>query len=164
MTTISTDGRGSNYAPSTYAQSTIAASTIMPGLLMQPVRNTDTTSWVEGHCLQWRARDDAAFCNICDEKSEDGIFRCCGCGINAHARCTQQICIVCPSAFHSDQVRAAFARCFASLFYTYRKFLSPAGGDQKKGGMLYRFNIDGFMNSLPHENAEYIAMMQQTQG
>ncbi|MCJ1246086.1 hypothetical protein MMC30_003290 [Trapelia coarctata] len=164
MNTISTNGGGSNYAPSTYAQSTIAASTIMPGVLMQPVRNTDMTSWVEGHCLQWRAHDDAAFCNICDEKAEDGIFRCFGCGIHAHARCAQQICIVCPSAFHPDQVRAAFVRCFASLFYTYRKFLSPAGGDQKKAGMLYRFNIDGFMKSLPHENAEYIAMMQQTQG
>jgi len=164
MNTISTDGRGSNYAPSTYAQSTIAASTIMPGVLMQPVWNTDTTSWVEGHCMQWRAHDDAAFCNLCDEKAEDGIFRCFGCGIHAHARCAQQICIVCPSAFHPDQVRAAFVRCFASLLYTYRKFLLPAASDQKKAGMLYRFNIDGFMKSLPHENAEYIAMMQQTQG
>jgi hypothetical protein len=47
MTTISTDGRASNYAPSTYAQSTLAASTVMPNLLMQPVHDTDTTSWVE---------------------------------------------------------------------------------------------------------------------
>ena len=37
------------YAPSTYAASTLAASTIMPNILMQPVRNTDTTVWVEGH-------------------------------------------------------------------------------------------------------------------
>ena len=164
MTTISTDGRASNYAPSTYAQSTLAASTIMPGILMQPVRNTDNMSWVEGHCLLWRPQDDVATCNLCDEKAEDGIYRCSGCGIHAHGRCAQQICIVCASAFHPEQVRAAFVRCFASLLYTYRNFLQPAVGDQKKAGMLYRFNMDGFLRSLPHENADYVAMMQQTQG
>ncbi|MCJ1388774.1 hypothetical protein MMC18_001624 [Xylographa bjoerkii] len=142
ITTISTDGRASQYAPSTYAQSTLAASTIMPGVLMQPVRNTETVNWVEGHCLQWRRREDAATCNICDEGAED----------------------VCPAAFHPEQVRAAFVRCFASLFYTYRKFLYPAVSDQKKGGILFKFNMDGFIRSLPHENAEYIAMLQQTQG
>ncbi|MCJ1380514.1 hypothetical protein MMC17_003622 [Xylographa soralifera] len=164
MTTISTDGRASQYAPSTYAQSTLAASTIMPGVLMQPVRNTDTVNWVEGHCLQWRQREDAAMCNICDERAEDGIYRCSGCGIHAHGRCAQEICLVCPTAFHPEQVRAAFVRCFASLFYTYRKFLGPAISDQKKGGILFRFNMDGFIRSLPHENADYIAVLQQTQG
>lgn len=154
----------SNYAPSTYAQSTLAASTVMPNVLMQPVRNTDTTAWCEGHCLQWRFKDDRSICTICDEKAEDGIYKCNGCGINAHTRCAQQICIVCPAAFHPEQIRAAFARCFAALFYTYRKFLQPASRDQKKSGMLYGFNMEVFMRSLPHENAEYMRVLQQTQG
>ena len=163
-TTISADSYTSNYAPSIYAQSTLAASTIMPGVLLQPVRNSDTTSWVEGHEFQWRPHDDKATCAICDEKGEDGIYRCTGCGINAHARCSQQIGIVCTSAFHPEQVRAAFVRCFASLFYTYRKFLEPATNDQKKAGLLYRFNMPGFQKSLPHENADYVGMLQETQG
>ena len=145
----------SNYAPSMYAQSTLAASTIMPNVLMQSVRNTDTTSWVEGHCLQWRQHDDRSTCSICDDKAEDGIYKCNGCGIYAHARCGQQICIVCPAAFHPEQIRAAFARCFASLLYTYRKSLGAPSKEQKKSGLLYSFNMDGFIRSLPHENADY---------
>ena len=164
VTTISTDSQTSNYAPSTYAQSTLAASTVMPGLLMQPVRNTETTSWIEGHELRWHPHDDRAVCVICDEKGEDGIYRCAGCGINSHGRCAPQICLVCTSAFHPEQVRAAFVRCFASLFYTYRKFLQPATGDQKKAGMLYHFDMDGFLRSLPHENADYVNVLLQTQG
>ena len=154
----------SNYAPSSYAQSTLAASTIMPNMLMQPVRNTDSTSWIEGHCLKWQPRDDRSFCSVCAEKAEDGIYRCSGCGISIHGKCGQQICIVCPAAFHPDQIRAAFVRCFASLFYTYRKFLQPATGDQRKGGMIYRFNMDGFLRGLPHEHADYTRVLQQTQG
>lgn len=153
----------SNYAPSTYAQSTLAASTIMPNVLMQPVRNTDTTSWVEGHCLQWLPRDEKSICILCDERSDDGVYRCSGCGLIAHARCAQQICVVCPAAFHPEQIRAAFARCFAALFYTYRKFLQPPNKDQIKAGQLYGFNMPGFLRSLPHENAEYMQMLQQTQ-
>lgn len=154
----------SSYAPSTYAQSTLAASTIMPNVLMQPVRNTETTNWIEGHCFHWRGQDDKSICTICDEKAEEGIFRCNGCGIFAHGKCAQEICIVCPAAFHPEQVRAAFARCFAALFYTYRKFLQPPNKDQKKAGQLYGFNMDGFMKSLPHENADYMRVLQQTQG
>jgi hypothetical protein len=30
--------------------------------------------------------------------------------------------------------------------------------------MYYQFNMDAFMKSLPHEHAEYIAVLQQTQG
>ena len=164
MTTISTDSQTSRYAPSTYAQSTLAASTVMPGMLMQPVRNTETTTWAEGHELRWRAYDDKSICAVCDERSDEGIFRCVGCGIHSHGRCAQQICIVCTSAFDPEQVRAAFIRCFASLFYTYRKFLQPATGDQKKAGMLFHFHMDGFLKSLPHENADYVRMLQQTQG
>ena len=165
MTTISTDGQStSNYAPSTYAPSTLAASTIMPNVLMQPVRNTETTSWREGHCLQWRPHEDKTLCSICEDKAEEGIYTCTGCGVSAHGRCAPRICIVCPAAFHPEQIRAAFVRCFASLFYTYRKFLQPASGDQKKAGMLYWFNMSGFLKSVPRENADYVSTLQQTQG
>ena len=153
----------SNYAPSVYAQSTLAASTIMPNVLLQPVHNTDTTTWIEGHCLQWRVKDDKSICTLCDERAEDGIYKCTGCGIHVHNRCAQQICIVCPAAFHPEQIRAAFARCFAALFYTYRKFLQLPNKDQKKAGQLYGFNMEGFCRSLPHENAEYMQVLHQTQ-
>ena len=164
-TTIGTGNYAmSSYAPSTYAQSTLAASTIMPNMLMQPVRNSEGTNWVEGHCFQWRYRDDRSVCTICDDKAEDGIYKCTGCGINAHGRCAQQVCIVCPVAFHPEQVRAAFARCFAALFYTYRKFLLPPNKEQRKSGLLYGFNMTGFLKSLPQENSEYMQVLQQTQG
>lgn len=163
-TTAAGSYAASIYAPSTYAQSTLAASTIMPNMLMQPVRNNETTSWCEGHCLQWRPHDDRSFCSICDDKAEDGIYRCSGCGMHAHSRCAQQVCVVCSVAFHPEQVRAAFARCFAALFYTYRKFLQPPSRDQRKAGMLYGFHMDGFLRSLPSENASYMQMLQQTQG
>lgn len=166
IATISTDSHpmSSNYAPSVYAQSTLAASTIMPNVLMQPVRNTETMHWTEGHCLNWRGNDDRSQCSVCTEKAEDGIYRCSGCGLLAHARCAQQICLVCSAAFHPEQVRAAFVRCFASLFYTYRKFLKPATGDCKKAGMLFHFDMHGFLRSLPHETADYMGVLQQTQG
>ncbi len=78
--TLGTDSRGvgSSYAPSVYAQSTLAASTVMPGMVMQPVRSTETTRWVEGHCLQWRHYDEKATCSVCEERSDDGIYRCIG--------------------------------------------------------------------------------------
>lgn len=68
----------STYAPSVYAQSTLAASTIMPGVVMNPVRNTENTKWIEGHCLHWRPLEDKSSCSICDEKSDDGLYRCSG--------------------------------------------------------------------------------------
>ena len=157
-------GGTSTYAPSTYAQSTIAASTIMPGVLMQPVRNTESTSWVEGHCLEWRPKDDRATCSVCDEKAEDKFYRCSGCGTVVHGRCAAQLYIVCPSAFYPEQIRAAFVRCFASLFYTYRKYMGAPTPDQKKNGMFYCFNMNDFLRSLPRENAEYLVVLQQTQG
>jgi hypothetical protein len=164
MTTISTNGPMSTYAPSMYAQSTLAASTVMPHVLMQPVRNTETTKWVEGHCLQWRPADDRSVCSVCEDKAEEGIYRCTGCAANAHPRCAHQIHVVCPAAFHPQQIRAAFVRCFASLFYTYRKYLEPATGEQKKEGMIYHFNMNEFLRSLPHEHADYMHILQQTQG
>ena len=170
VSTISTDGGyGSNYAPSivapsTYAASTLAASTIMPQALYQPVHDREGMCWVEGHCLIWRPREAETSCSICDEKLEDGAYRCSGCFIMSHSRCAQQICLVCPAAFHPDQIRAAFVRCFSSLLYTYRKFLGPATKDGKKAGLLFKFNQEAFQKSLPHENAQYAAMLQQTQG
>lgn len=164
VSTIQDFPGASSYAPSTYAQSTLAASTIMPNMLMQPVRNTETQIWAEGHCLQWQPREDKTTCLICDEISEKGVYRCTGCGTTAHGRCAQEIYIVCPAAFFPDQIRAAFVRFFASLLYTYRKFMRLADSSQKKSGMLFSFNMDGFVRSLPAENAEYVAMLQQTQG
>jgi hypothetical protein len=153
------------YAPSTYAASTLAASTIMPNMLMQPVRNTDTTIWVEGHCFNLNRNDTASVCSICDDKSEgDGIYKCTSCSTTSHGRCLGHVSLVCPSAFHADRVRAAFVRCFASLFYTYRKYLNRPTKEQKASGQLYGFDMDGFIKSLPHEQHEYITMLKQTQG
>ncbi|KAF1987997.1 DENN-domain-containing protein [Aulographum hederae CBS 113979] len=153
----------SAYAPSVYAQSTLAASTIMPGVLMQPVRDSEQVKWMEGHCLQWRPHDERSTCSVCEDKADDGIYKCSGCTVYAHPRCALNICLVCPAAFRPDQVRAAFVRCFASLFYTYRKFLGPPSGDQKRAGHVHSFNMDGFLRSIPNENAGYMQMLQQTQ-
>jgi hypothetical protein len=81
-----------------------------------------------------------------------------------HSRCAQELFIVCPSAFYPEQVRAAFARCFASLFYTYRKHMQAPTTEQRKTGMMYRFNMVEFLKSLPPEHADYINVLQQTQG
>ncbi|KAL2884635.1 DENN domain-containing protein [Ceratocystis lukuohia] len=141
---------GGRYAPSTYAQSTLAASTIMPNMLVQPVTNTETTMWVEGHCFNWIAHDRSMTCSICEEKSEgDGIFKCSG---------------LCPDAFHPDRIRAAFVRCFASLLYTYRKYMGRPSKDQRNHGQLYAFDLDGFIKSLPFEQQEYVVMLRGTQG
>jgi hypothetical protein len=50
------------------------------------------------------------------------------------------------------------------LLYTYKKFLTPATGEKKKAGLYYSFNMEAFMKSLPHDQAEYIAHLSQTQG
>lgn len=153
------------YAPSTYAASTLAASTIMPSMLMQPVSENGDMVWVEGHCMVWAPKDNLSVCSICDEKADlDGTFGCTGCSVTAHARCLGQLSLVCPSAFNADRVRAAFVRCFASLLYTYRKSLKVPNREQKKGGQIFGFDMEGFSRSLPGELAEYVGMMKQTQG
>ncbi|KAI4960542.1 hypothetical protein J4E86_002164 [Alternaria arbusti] len=81
---------GSSYAPSVYAQSTLAASTIMPGMATHQVRNTATTQWQEGHCLQWRPNEDKAMCSICEEKSDDGLYRCTASGERKKSGMTYQ--------------------------------------------------------------------------
>lgn len=152
-----------SYAPSVFAPSTLAASTIMPNMLVQPVRNTDTTQWIEGHCMNFKPYDVETPCSVCEEKPEDGIFTCQNCRVAVHPRCAHQVVLPCAAAFYPDQVRAAFVRCFASLFYTYRKFLGPPSMDSKKAGKIYRFNMEEFLKSMPHENALYIQMLEQTQ-
>lgn len=84
--------------------------------------------------------------------------------MSCHSSCTNTLCLVCPAAFHPDQIMAAFARCFASLLYTYRKVLTPASAEQKKGGQRFHFNRDHFVKSNPSENADYIRLLLDTQG
>lgn len=153
-----------NYAPSVYAPSTIAASTIMPSTLYQPVRDTETNKWVEGHCLVRRPQELKTYCTICDEKCDEAVYRCTGCAVCVHARCASAVSVVCPVAFRTDQVRAAFVRSFASLFYTYRRYMLPASGERRKAGLVYHFNMDNFLKSVPSENAEYMHMLRETQG
>lgn len=159
----STLGTSAGYAPSVYAPSTLAASTIMPNVVPTCPRDTDTTKWVEGHCLVWRPREDKTYCSVCDEKCDDGVYRCGGCNTSVHSRCLHSISIVCPLAFRAEAVRAVFVRCFASLLYTYRRYMHPASGERRKAGMVYHFNMDQFMRSVPGEATEYIAMMRETQ-
>ena len=64
------------YPPSVYSPSTLAASTIMPNMFMQPVRNTDTSRWVEGHCLIWKQHDVDSVCSVCEERSDEGMYTC----------------------------------------------------------------------------------------
>lgn len=154
---------GSTYAPSTYAQSTLAASTVMLGMPYQPVQNTSTVQWQEGHCMQWRTNPTAANCSICNEKTEEGQYICADCPVQVHARCLAQICIPCRAAFCPDQVRAAFARFFTSLFYNYRRFMMPASLAQRKQGLLQKFNADAWIYSLPPDHGEYIKILKETQ-
>lgn len=167
ISSVSVDSQSSyhtGYAPSTYAQSTIAASTLMPNMLVQPVENTDTTVWVEGHCMEWNASERDSVCGVCDDRSEgDGLFRCRGCGCLAHNRCLGFVCLVCPVAFHPDKVRAAFVRCLASLLFTYRKYLGRPSKLQKENGQLYAFDMEGFIKSLPYDQQEYATKMRDTQ-
>ncbi len=167
ISAISIDSQSSQggYAPSTYAQSTLAASTIMPNLLTQPVRNTETTVWVEGHCFDWMPSETSSACSICEERSEgDGLYRCSGCQCLAHGRCLGFVSLVCPEAFHADRVRAAFVRCMASLLFTYRKYLGRPTREQRTNGQLYAFDMSGFIKSLPYDQQEYATMMRDTQG
>jgi len=158
-------GGYAGYAPSMYAPSTLAASTIMPNMLMQPVRNTETTIWVEGHRFEWCPNDMTSTCTICEDKPEgDGVYKCMGCATVAHGRCLGFVSLVCPEAFHEDRVRAAFVRCLASLLYTYRKHLQRPSKEQKANGKLYSFDMDGFIKSLPYDQQEYTVMMRDTQG
>ncbi|GKU00428.1 lustrin a [Fusarium langsethiae] len=157
-------GGNGGYAPSTYAQSTLAASTIMPSMQIQPVRNTETTVWVEGHCFNYMPKDNTSMCTICNDLAEgDGVYRCTGCKIVSHGRCLGYCSLICPEAFHADRVRAAFVRCLASLLYTYRKYLGRPSKQQKSNGQLYAFDMDGFIKSLPHDQHDYAAMMRETQ-
>lgn len=166
ISAISIDSQSSygGYAPSTYAQSTLAASTVMPNMLVQPVENTESTVWVEGHCFNYCTHEIGSNCAICDERFEgDGWYRCSGCGTATHGRCLGSVCLVCPVAFNADKVRASFVRCLASLLYTYRKHLGRPTKDQKNHGQIYGFDMNGFIKSLPYDQQEYVTMMKETQ-
>lgn len=155
---------GVGYAPSTYAQSTLAASTIMPSMQIQPVRNTETTVWVEGHCFNLDRHDGASTCRVCEEKAEhDGMYKCSACHSFSHGRCLGYVSLVCAQAFHADRVRAAFVRCQASLLFTYRKHLGKPSKAQKSSGQLFAFDMDAFIKNLPHDHMEYGMMMRDTQ-
>ncbi|KAM3563695.1 hypothetical protein MY1884_001164 [Beauveria asiatica] len=157
-------GGSGGYAPSTYAQSTLAASTIMPSMQIQPVRNTETTVWVEGHCFNLDRKDATSTCTICAEKADaEGMYHCSACKTISHGRCLGVASLVCPQAFHSDRVRAAFVRCQASLLYTYRKHLARPSKQQRSNGQIYAFDMDGFIKSLPYEQQDYAVMMRDTQ-
>lgn len=167
ISAISVDSQSSygGYAPSTYAQSTLAASTIMPNMLIQPVKNTESTVWVEGHNFNFTAHDNFSTCSICDERAEgDGIYKCSGCLTVSHGRCLGSVCLVCPAAFSADKVRAAFVRCLASMFYTYRRYMGRPSRAQKSNGQMYAFDMNGFIKSLPYDQQEYATMLKETQG
>jgi hypothetical protein len=132
-----------------------------------PIVNSATCQCAEGHILQISPMDEErSLCAVCDEAGHvgDQMLRCTGCSMVSHSRCAPEISIVCPNAFRPDQVRAAFVRCFASLFYTYRRFLCFADHEQRKNGLLYSMNIDGFIKSLPHDCSEFMGMLRNTQG
>lgn len=166
LSAISIDSKSSygGYAPSTYAQSTLAASTIMPNMLIQPVQNTESTVWVEGHNFNFTPNDHVSICSICDERAEgDGIYKCSGCSTVSHGRCLGCVCLVCPIAFNADKVRASFVRCLASMFYTYRRYMGRPSKDQKKNGQMYAFDMAGFIKSLPYDQQDYTNMLKETQ-
>jgi len=167
ISAISIDSQSSfgGYAPSRYAQSTIAASTVMPNMMIQSVQNTETTVWVEGHCFNWTSIDTPLVCSVCEEKSDgDGLYKCTSCHSLSHGRCLGVVSLVCPQAFHAERVRAAFARCFASLLYTYRKHLGRPTKAQRDSGQIYAFDMEGFIKSLPHDQQDYARIMKDTQG
>jgi hypothetical protein len=41
--------------------------------------------------------------------------------------------------------------------------MHPASGDRRKAGMVYHFNMDQFIRSVPGEQTEHITMMRETQ-
>jgi hypothetical protein len=157
----------SSYAPSVYAQSTLAASTIMPGFAAQPtVSNSAVSDCVEGHHFQYPHGDEErSVCAICEESGTelDRMATCTGCSLFCHVRCAKDVSVVCPNAFRPEQVQAAFVRCFASLLYMYRKFLQFPDQDQRKNGLLYSFNADGFLRSMPHDCTEFMGSLLKTQ-
>ncbi|KAF3237313.1 hypothetical protein EYR41_012090 [Orbilia oligospora] len=75
---VETGSTYNQYPPSVYTPSTLAASTIIPQMLVQPVRDTATTKWVEGHCLHWQSVDFDSSCSVCEEKSDEGLYHCTG--------------------------------------------------------------------------------------
>lgn len=141
----------------------MAASTVMPTAKKQQVWDSDTTKWLEGHCMILQKHEAGTTCTLCDETCDESFFQCKSCPLKSHAGCTDDIVLPCPAAFRPGLVRAAFVRCFASLFYTYRRFLQPATGERQRSGLHYSFAMDAFIKSVPGENTEFLRKLQQTQ-
>lgn len=176
----------SRYAPSSYAQSTIAASTIMPNVLHQPVQNSATEAWVEGHCLRWQETDDKSLCSVCEEKADEGIYRCHGKRQAPHRATSAYLptTLMRIIRLSHDCTRSMRRAHLPGMPGRFRPRSSPGGlcallrqppvhipevstsgnGRTAQGGKLYRFNMDGFLKSIPRENAQYVHMLQQTQG
>lgn len=179
---VSSSINAATRSPSTYARSNYATSTIAPSTVIQsPSRMSISTTcsgysntiFVEAHCLRLKQYSDTAsvkednlVCSICEERAtmDEPMYGCTGCFTCVHDRCAHEIAIVCPAAFHADQIRAAFVRCFASLFYTYKKYMGVASGEEKRSGRQYAFQADGFLKSLPSEHAQYMNFLKDTQG
>jgi hypothetical protein len=133
---------------------------------MPPMPNSSASQLVEGHLLQPHASpDERSACAVCDESGHDAdvMLRCAGCPLVSHARCASEVSVVCANAFRPDQVRAAFVRCFASLLYTYRRHLCIADHKQRRNGLLYSFNSEGFLRSLPSDCTEFVGVLLNTQ-
>jgi hypothetical protein len=126
---------------------------------------SSNTQLVEGHLLQAHAPDERSACAVCDESGPDAdvMLRCAGCPLASHARCAGEVTVVCAHGFRPDQVRAAFVRCFASLLYTYRRHLCIADHKQRRNGLLYSFNSESFLRSLPGECTEFMSVLLNTQ-
>ena len=65
----------------------------------------------------------------------------------------------------SIQTRSVPPSCDASPVCSTRTDASwcrPVGS-KKKNGMKYKFNMDGFLKSMPHEQADYVHMLHETQ-
>jgi hypothetical protein len=127
--------------------------------------NSSTSQLVEGHLLHPHAMDERSACDVCDESGHDldVMLHCAGCPLVSHARCAPEITVVCANAFRPDQVRAAFVRCFASLLYTYRRHLCIADHKQRRNGLLYAFNSESFLRSLPSDCTEFVSVLLNTQ-
>lgn len=178
---VSSSINAATRSPSIYARSNYATSTVAPSTVIQsPSRMSISTScsgysntiFVEAHCLRLRQHDPASLkeeslvCSICEERStiDEPMYGCTGCYTCVHDRCAHEISIVCPAAFHADQIRAAFVRCFASLFYTYKKFMTSATSEDKRSGRQYAFQTDAFVKSLPSDHAQYMNFLKSTHG
>ena len=126
--------RAMTYAPSSAAASTVDA---QHGRAAGGEHGNDHAVGVEGHCFVWTPGEAAAACSVCEDRADtDGLYRCRGSSAWPTSRSLGAVCLVCPVAFHTERVRAAFVRCLASLLFTYRKHLGRPSKAQRDKGQL----------------------------